>query len=238
MKLKVAAVFTLFLLSGIVVYYSLYKENWQSKIQLMDNPKGLKINISESDLKTKIVADMKSLSGDKILEEKRTRKISTLVKRIRNITDYSEILESSYLLPTEQFLKRVQELEDTYFIINEWKSQHGEPLSEFERHNPKVIFTLSLISDWEIFEIIGKDFNELNLRTKDIYVINKFATSQDFNLLNQQGRLNSKEVTLEKLNMIYDNSSPVMETSDGESHGGPTQTPREIPEQTKGDNEN
>lgn len=211
----------------------------QSPVELLgEHPKGLKIEFSAEDLKSKIVSDMKSLSGDKILEQELKDKITKEVASIEDISSYSEKLKEAYQQEKSDFLNGIQEIEHTYKIINEWKSKNGKSLDSTEYLNPKIIFTLSLLSGNEISKQVEQGTDGLNLTTKDIYVIKTFSLSKDFNILQNQGRLNAKEITLEKLNMVYDNSPDVMNTSDGKVHGLPSTIPSEVPADSELDLEN
>lgn len=194
---------------------------------LGEHPKGLKFEFSADDLKNKIVSDMKSLSGDRFQEKQKKDDLTKQVLAISDISSHTEILKDAYQLQKNDFLTKIQNLEETYLIIKEWKSKNGKSLNPVEYFNPKTIFTLALLSGNELSKQVLQGTDGLNLTAKDIYVIKTFSLSRDFDILHDQGRLTSKEITLEKLNRVYDNSPDVMTTSDGEIYGQPSSLPVE-----------
>lgn len=197
---------------------------------------GLKVNFTQKDLEQKVLSDMsvnkeKSFSSSQVNLNHAIKELSQL----ENVDSHSENLKMSYNKDDDEFLTEINDIEKDYFLISEWKKKHGQELSLHEYTNPKMIYLIHLFFEKPLKEVAESSLNEFGLEIADIYVLQKFIRSKDFDLALAQNKLST--LTLSQIKMTYSNESPVIER-DGKLIGvAPNPTEEDMPSPSEEDSQ-
>lgn len=139
-------------------------------------------------------------------------------------------LTSLFKLPIHKIKHKISLIKIKQDQIKEWKYIDGQALNKLEVIKPEYAITMAIILKKSIGKIIEEKSSTFKLELSDLYAIQTFSESKDFNILLSQNRLNSTEINLKRLKEIYSNEIEKSYFDDGRIEGIPSSEPSLVQE--------